>query len=59
MNSPHKSPPDIVIREFRMENYDKVITLWDDTRLPYRPKGLCNLYPQRRGHTLYGFSILG
>ena len=32
-------PPDLVIREFRIEDYDAVIALWDDAKLTYRPKG--------------------
>jgi len=39
MNSPDKNPSDMVIREFRMEDYDAVIALWDDAQLPYRPEG--------------------
>ena len=32
-------PSGLVIREFRMEDYDKVIELWDEVKLTYRPKG--------------------
>jgi len=39
MKSSHKNPSNIVIREFRMRDYDAVITLWNDAQLPYRPKG--------------------
>ncbi len=28
-----------MIREFRIEDYDKVIALWNDCGLPYRPNG--------------------
>jgi len=28
-----------MIREFRIEDYDKVIALWNEVGLPYRPKG--------------------
>lgn len=35
----HKGPTDIVIRKFRMEDYNALIKLWDDAQLPYKPKG--------------------
>jgi len=39
MNSSSKNSSDVVIREFCMEDYDALITLWNDVQLPYRPKG--------------------
>ena len=39
MKSRPKNPSNMVIREFRMEDYDAVIALWDESRLPYKPKG--------------------
>ena len=31
--------PDFMIREFRIEDYAALTALWDEARLPYRPKG--------------------
>ena len=37
--SQEMKPTDLMIRAFNMEDYDRVIALWDDAKLPYRPKG--------------------
>lgn len=29
----------MIIRELRIEDYDALMALWDDAKLPYRPKG--------------------
>ena len=34
-----KGTSDIIIRDFRMNDYDAMIELWKDTQLSYRPKG--------------------
>jgi len=39
MKSSHKNSSDIVIREFCIEDYDALITLWNDAQLEYKPKG--------------------
>ena len=39
MESHSNNPAEIVIREFRMGDYDAVIALWDEAQLPYRPEG--------------------
>ena len=39
MKSDQTNSSEIMIREFRIEDYDVVITLWDDVGLPYRPEG--------------------
>jgi ribosomal protein S18 acetylase RimI-like enzyme len=31
--------PEIIIREFRLSDYDSVLKLWDEAGLPYRPQG--------------------
>jgi ribosomal protein S18 acetylase RimI-like enzyme len=35
----HSNLRSLLIRGFRIEDYDSVIALWDSARLPYRPKG--------------------
>lgn len=35
----HGNLPGLLIREFRIEDYDSVISLWDKAELPYRSKG--------------------
>lgn len=35
----HKNLSNIVIREFRMDDYDVLITLWNEAQLSYKPKG--------------------
>ena len=32
-------PKDVVIREFRMDDYENVLRLWDEAEIHYRPKG--------------------
>jgi len=32
-------PPDLAIREFRTSDYDALIRLWDEAKLPYKPAG--------------------
>ncbi|MEW6069608.1 MAG: GNAT family N-acetyltransferase [Candidatus Thermoplasmatota archaeon] len=39
MELTRKSLSDIIIREFRMEDYDSLTTLWNNAKLPYKPKG--------------------
>lgn len=39
MKSGTKKLAGIVFREFRMDDYDWLIKLWDDAKLPYKPKG--------------------
>jgi ribosomal protein S18 acetylase RimI-like enzyme len=39
MKSSSDNSPDLVVREFRIEDYDAVIALWDGAQLPYRSKG--------------------
>ncbi|MEA3457242.1 MAG: GNAT family N-acetyltransferase [Candidatus Thermoplasmatota archaeon] len=39
MKSHHKNLSKMVIREFHIEDYDEIITLWNDAQLPYKPKG--------------------
>jgi ribosomal protein S18 acetylase RimI-like enzyme len=34
-----KKLSNIVIREFYPEDYDALLKLWDDAKLPYKPKG--------------------
>ncbi|TET60880.1 MAG: GNAT family N-acetyltransferase [Candidatus Stahlbacteria bacterium] len=34
-----KNLSDILIRELRMTDYNRLIKLWDDAKLPYKPKG--------------------
>lgn len=31
--------PKVLIREFRLDDYDALIALWNDAQLPHRPKG--------------------
>ena len=31
--------PKVLIREFRLDDYDAPIALWNDAQLPHRPKG--------------------
>ena len=31
--------PKTLIREFRLDDYDSLIALWNDAQLPHRPKG--------------------
>jgi ribosomal protein S18 acetylase RimI-like enzyme len=31
--------PNLIIKDFRIEDYDKLIDLWDEARLGYRAKG--------------------
>lgn len=33
------SKPGVILRDFRNEDYDNVIELWDEAGLPYRPQG--------------------
>ncbi|MCK4352297.1 GNAT family N-acetyltransferase [candidate division WOR-3 bacterium] len=35
----NKNLSNIVIRNFCIEDYDTLITLWDNAQLPYKPKG--------------------
>ncbi|MCK4312125.1 MAG: GNAT family N-acetyltransferase, partial [Candidatus Cloacimonetes bacterium] len=30
---------DVIIRKFKIEDYDNLIELWNETDLPYKPKG--------------------
>ena len=39
MKRSHNNIPQISIREFRIEDYDEVLALWDNTGLEYRPQG--------------------
>lgn len=32
-------PAPVIIREFKIKDYDDVLFLWDNAKLPYRPKG--------------------
>jgi ribosomal protein S18 acetylase RimI-like enzyme len=32
-------PKDVIIREFRMDDYENVLRLWDEGGISYRPKG--------------------
>jgi ribosomal protein S18 acetylase RimI-like enzyme len=34
-----KVPSELSIRDFRMEDYDALISFWDESGLSYRPKG--------------------
>lgn len=39
MNLVEKKSTGIIIREFRISDYEKLITLWDVSCLPYKPQG--------------------
>jgi ribosomal protein S18 acetylase RimI-like enzyme len=39
MISKKSDMPGIKIRKFRIEDYDALIKLWEESELPYRPKG--------------------
>jgi ribosomal protein S18 acetylase RimI-like enzyme len=39
MESLRNNSPKILIREFRLDDYDALIALWNDAQLPHRPKG--------------------
>ncbi|MCK4359045.1 MAG: hypothetical protein KAW92_09965 [Candidatus Cloacimonetes bacterium] len=39
MNSNYNQTPNILIRKFSTEDYDALIKLWNDSQLPYKPKG--------------------
>lgn len=39
MNSDCNQTPNILIRKFSTEDYNALIKLWNDSRLPYKPKG--------------------
>ena len=41
---------DIVIREFRIEDYENIVALWDSAKLSYRPRGRDS--PERIGQEL-------
>ncbi len=32
-------PKDVIIREFRMEDYENILRLWDEGKIHYRPNG--------------------
>lgn len=34
-----KNLSNVAVRKFRMKDYDALIALWDDSRLPYKPQG--------------------
>jgi len=39
MKPAHDNSPEISVREFRINDYDALISLWNDAQLPHRPKG--------------------
>jgi ribosomal protein S18 acetylase RimI-like enzyme len=39
MNEHNGLPADLVIREFRLSDYDALIKLWNNAKLPYKPAG--------------------
>ncbi len=39
MNKRSDLPSDLVIREFRIEDYDILLSLWNEAKLPHKPAG--------------------
>ncbi len=39
MKPSHNNSSEISVREFRIDDYDALIALWNDAQLPHRPKG--------------------
>jgi ribosomal protein S18 acetylase RimI-like enzyme len=35
----HNNSPEISVREFRIDDYDTLVALWNEAELPHRPKG--------------------
>lgn len=39
MGSNTENPSNVAIRSFQIEDFDDLMALWDETRLPYKPEG--------------------
>lgn len=39
MTAPKRGLSDLLVRKFRMDDYDPLMAIWDKAQLPYKPRG--------------------